>query len=87
MSLRIVFLLLSQKQLKQQVNNGYINHSILEKQVQENQDTYRIHKIDHRLCKVVRMCERRTTLLVLGSGGGGAAGGGETKTSHCQTII
>ena len=87
MNLRIVFLLLSQKQLKQQVNNGDINHSILEKQVEENQDTYRIHKVDHRLCKVVRMCERRTTLLVLGSAGGGTARGGEEKTSHCQTII
>lgn len=87
MNLRIVFLLLSQKQLKQQVNNGDINHSILEKQVEENEDTYRIHKVDHRLCKVVRMCERRTTLLVLGSTEGGMAGGGEEKTSHCQTII
>ena len=70
-----MFLVLSQKQLKQQVNNGDINHSILEKRVQENQDTYRIHKVDHRLCKVVRMCKRRTTFLILGSGEGGRGGG------------
>lgn len=51
---------------------------INEKEFQENQATYRIYKVDHRLCEVIGMRVRRAVLLILE---------GEKMTSHHQVLI
>lgn len=53
-------------------------YGINEKKFQESQATYRINKVDHRLCEVVGMCMRRAVLLILE---------GEKMTSHHQVLI
>jgi hypothetical protein len=57
-----------------------MNHAfwISEKKFQGNQATYRIYKVDHRLCEVVGMRVRRAVLLILG--------GKRRWTSHFQVL-